>query len=238
MHSSKSLLRFCLLLASGACLFPAGILAAPSPEAEAQPEPLPEPVPQPVPQPQDMGRKYNYEDIAKPTTQAPSEADEVVYANMVSTPGSSSPILKAEFQYFNDIFRQAAVKVQFKKEDKEKCIQWVARAPNPVTGKPIEFNSGSNKMMYATKIDFDQSNRILDGSGNAWARTVGFYSDRYCRVMIGVQAIGGADAASGVLERPAVFSLQQADGGRDQGRASLYLQTLKLPPLFYTLIMG
>ncbi|KAF3924383.1 hypothetical protein AA313_de0203463 [Arthrobotrys entomopaga] len=217
-------LRTVLLLG---VLFTTSTLAVPAPEAD--PEAIPEAAPEPIPDPQ---AKYKVEDLVPPTTSATPE-DEDEYGSMKSTARSSSPMLTATIEYFSDPIRPATIPIHFIREDVGRCVQWIAVGRCPIRKKDVKYDTGSNDIMYATKVRF-AANSILDGNGNTWGRGVVFFSDRYCKRVIGVQQ----DNKSGVLERPAFLSLQQADIRGDQGRASIYLQTIRLPPLFYTMIMG
>ncbi|KAK6523606.1 hypothetical protein TWF281_001588 [Arthrobotrys megalospora] len=249
---SSSLLSLWLILLVTAW-FPAVILAIPSPEADAQPvagwwddlfgskpkavaaAPAPAPAPQPAAAPAPPpAPSYQIQDIVPITARPPTPADDTVYPNMMSDRKSGSAIISALIEYFSDEYRKASISIHFKVEDVGKCVQWVAKARNSATEKDILFDTGSNRLMWATKFSFDNNPSSYDERGHSWARTVLFFSDRYCRTMIGVQQMDH----SGVLERPAMFSMQQADIRGDQGRASIYLQTLRLPPLFYTMILG
>ncbi|EPS35975.1 hypothetical protein H072_10605 [Dactylellina haptotyla CBS 200.50] len=189
------------------------------------PDPAPNPAPAPVP------AQYRIEDIVPVTTDA-GEEDVIIYPNMKSDIRSSSPVLTANFEYFSSPGRPATLNAHWKREDIGKCIQWVAEGRCPIFKKNQQYNVATNDVMYATKISFGNTS-IRDGNGNTWGKLVVFFSDRYCKKVIGIQQ---ADA-TGVLERPALFSLQQADLRGDRGRASIYLQTIRLPPMFYTAIM-
>ncbi|KAK6339718.1 hypothetical protein TWF718_009111 [Orbilia javanica] len=235
--------------------FPLGILAVPSPDADPVPvagfwdwfssdkpktaavAPAAAAAPAPnaaAPQTASPSPSYQIQDIVPVTARPPSEADDTVYPNMMSNTKSDSPIISALIEYFSDEFRKASISIHFKVEDIGRCVQWVAKARNSATEKDILFDTGSNRLMWATKFSFNNNPSTYDERGHSWARTVVFFSDRYCRTMIGVQQMDN----SGVLERPAMFSMQQGDIRGDQGRASIYLQTLRLPPLFYTMILA
>ncbi|KAF3100163.1 hypothetical protein TWF706_006272 [Orbilia oligospora] len=242
----SSLLKIWFLLLAGAW-FPLGALAVPSADADAAPiagfwdwfssdkpkvapaAPAPAPAAAPAAAP-----SYQIQDIVPVTARPPSAADDTVYPNMMSDRKSSAPIISALIEFFSDEYRKASISIHFKVEDIGRCVQWVAKARNSATEKDILFDTGSNRLMWATKFSFDNNPSTFDERGHSWARNVVFFSDRYCRTMIGVQQMDH----SGVLERPAMFSMQQADIRGDQGRASIYLQTIRLPPLFYTMILA
>ncbi|KAK6513820.1 hypothetical protein TWF506_008254 [Arthrobotrys conoides] len=246
----SNLIRVWFLLLAGAWL-PLGTLAVPSADADAapvagfwdwfgsdkpkvapaNPPPAAAPVAAPAPPP---APSYQIQDIVPVTARPPSAADDTVYPNMMSNRKSSSPIISGLIEFFSDEYRKASISIHFKVEDIGRCVQWVAKARNSATEKDILFDTGSNRLMWATKFSFDNNPSSYDERGHSWARNVAFYSDRYCRTMIGVQQMD----KSGVLERPGMFNMQQADIRGDQGRASIYLQTLRLPPLFYTMILA
>ncbi|KAK6531802.1 hypothetical protein TWF694_002968 [Orbilia ellipsospora] len=204
-------------------LFTTSVLAVPAPEAD------PKAVPNPIPDPQ---ARYRIEDIAPVTTSATAE-DEDEYGNMKSYANSTGKMLTGMIQYYSDAAREANIAIHFKHEDVGRCVQWIAIGRCPIKQKDVKYDTGSNSVMWATKIRFNPDS-ILDAYGNTWGRAVLFFSDRYCKRIIGVQQRDW----SGVMERPAVLSLLQADIRGDQGRASIYLQTIRLPPLFYTMIMA
>ncbi|KAK6498918.1 hypothetical protein TWF481_011488 [Arthrobotrys musiformis] len=243
---SSSLLSLWLLLVAGVW-FPLGALAIPSPDADPlpvagfwdwfssdKPKAAAANVPANAPATAAPAQTYQIQDIVPVTARPPSSADDTVYPNMMSNTKSGSPIISGLIEYFSDEYRKASISIHFKVEDIGRCVQWVAKARNSATEKDILFDTGSNRLMWATKFSFDNNPSSYDERGHSWARGVVFYSDRYCRTMIGVQQMDN----SGVLERPAIFSMQQADIRGDQGRASIYLQTLRLPPLFYTMILA
>ncbi|KAK6352345.1 hypothetical protein TWF730_009175 [Orbilia blumenaviensis] len=248
---SSSILRICLLLLVGAW-FPLSVVAIPSPDADPVPgfwgwlsgekdkpkvapsNPPPAAAAAPAAPAAPPAPTYQIQDIVPVTARPPSAADDTVYPNMMSARKSDSPMITGLIEYFSDEFRKASISIHFKVEDLNRCVQWVAKARNSATEKDILFDTGSNRLMWATKFSFDNQPSTYDERGHSWGRTIIFFSDRYCRTIIGVQQMD----ASGVLERIAALSMQQADIRGDQGRASIYLQTLRLPPLFYTMILG
>ncbi|KAF3209232.1 hypothetical protein TWF106_011051 [Orbilia oligospora] len=228
-----SLLKIWFLLLAGAW-FPLGALAIPSADADAAPiagfwdwfgsdkpkaapvAPAPAPAAAPAPPAAPPAPSYQIQDIVPVTARPPSAADDTVYPNMMSDRKSSAPIISALIEFFSDEYRKASISIHFKVEDIGRCVQWVAKARNSATEKDILFDTGSNRLMWATKFSFDNNPSTFDERGHSWARNVAFFSDRYCRTMIGVQQMDH----SGVLERPAMFSMQQADIRGDQGRAN------------------
>ncbi|KAF3923044.1 hypothetical protein ABW20_dc0104814 [Dactylellina cionopaga] len=205
--------------------------------AKPAPEPIPKPAPKPVPvpEPADPGTapKYSVNDIVAASTGPNMKGNEnnIEMPAMQSIAKSKENMLTANLQYKNYPAIEAWLDIHFRVEDVGRCVQWVSNARCTVTDNPLKYNTTSNSVIRATEIKFGTQS-IIKGNGDVFAENVLFYLDKFCRKVVGLQQ----DNTSGVLERPAYLNLRQADPTGDRGRASIYLQSIGLPPMFYTKI--